>query len=338
MRKLASIQRIWALDPIEGADAIEKAHVLGWQVVVKKGEFKTGDLVVYCEIDSILPDRPEFEFLKARGMRVRTIRLRGQVSQGICFPLSILPDDFEVELNKDCTEALGIIKYEPVIPACLSGIMKGRFPSFIPKTDEPRVQLLQEILNSYKGEKCYVTEKIDGSSTTYFLNNGEFGVCSRNMELVETSENSFWILARKMEIEPRLRSLNRNLALQGELIGDNIQGNRLKIRGQVVRFFNAFDIDKSDFLAFNDFIQLMKNLDLPTVPVISTDYALSDDMNEIIRMATTRSTICPDVWAEGIVIRSLGEAHPALLYDNNFINGRISFKAINPEFLLKYGE
>lgn len=338
MRKLASIQRIWALEPIEGADAIEKAHVMGWHVVVKKGEFKTGDLVVYCEIDSLMPDRPEFEFLRPRGMRVRTIRLRGQVSQGICFPLSILPDGFEIDLNADCTEALGILKYEPIIPACLSGIMKGRFPSFIPKTDEPRVQLLQEILDRYKGEKCYVTEKIDGSSTTYFINNGEFGVCSRNMELVETSDNSFWILARKMEIEPRLRSLNRNLALQGELIGDNIQGNRLKIRGQVVRFFNAFDIDKSEFLDFSDFTQLMKDLDLPVVPVISTGYILSDDINEIIRMATIKSLICPTVWAEGIVIRSLEKPHSALLSDHNFINGRISFKAINPEFLIEYGE
>ena len=90
MRKLASIQKIIDLEPIEGADAIEKATVLGWQLVVKKGEYQVGDLMVYFEIDSLLPERPEFEFMKARGMRVRTIRLRGQVSQGICFPLSIL--------------------------------------------------------------------------------------------------------------------------------------------------------------------------------------------------------------------------------------------------------
>jgi len=128
MRKLASIQRIKALEPIEGADAIEKATVLGWQLVVKKNEFKARDLAVYCEIDSIMPDRPEFEFLKPRGMRVRTIRLRGQVSQGICFPLSILPNDFKIEEDADCTEVLGIEKYEPPIPACLSGISKGKFP------------------------------------------------------------------------------------------------------------------------------------------------------------------------------------------------------------------
>jgi RNA ligase (TIGR02306 family) len=110
MRKLASIQSIKALDPIEGADAIEKATVLGWQLVVKKGEFSVGDLCVYSEIDSLMPDRPEFEFLRPRGMSIKTIRLRGQVSQGICFPLSILPSGTVVEEDTDCTEILGITK------------------------------------------------------------------------------------------------------------------------------------------------------------------------------------------------------------------------------------
>ena len=104
MRKLASIQKIMNLQPIAQADAIEKATVLGWQLVVKKEEFKVGDLVVYCEIDSLMPHRTEFEFLKPRGMRVRTIRLRGQISQGICFPLSILPTDFDMKEDADCTE------------------------------------------------------------------------------------------------------------------------------------------------------------------------------------------------------------------------------------------
>src|SRR6218665_107411 len=142
MRKLASIQRIKHLESIEGADAIEKAYVLGWQLVVKKGEFKEGDLCVYCEIDSLLPDKPEFEFLKPRGMRIRTVRLRGEISQGIAFPLSVLPADFEVTEDADCTDVIGVVKYEPPIPACLSGIAKGQFPSFIPKTDETRIQVL----------------------------------------------------------------------------------------------------------------------------------------------------------------------------------------------------
>jgi len=168
MRKLASIQRIKSLERIDGADAIEKATVLGWQLVVKKGEFNVGDLCVYCEIDSQMPDRPEFEFLKPRGMRIRTIRLRGQVSQGICFPLSILPEGITLGEGADCTDVLGISKYEPPIPACLNGIVKGAFPGFIPKTDETRVQVLQHILDEFEGARCYVTEKLDGTSCTFY--------------------------------------------------------------------------------------------------------------------------------------------------------------------------
>jgi RNA ligase (TIGR02306 family) len=338
MRKLASIQTIKALEPIENADAIEKATVLGWQLVVKKGEFRVGDLAVYCEIDCLMPDKPVFEFLKPRGMRVRTIRLRGQISQGICFPLSILPADFEISEDADCTEVLGIEKYEPPMPACLSGIAKGKFPSFIPKTDETRVQVLQHVLDKYKGTKCYVTEKVDGSSGTYFINKGEFGVCSRNLELLEDDENSFWKVARQMDIELKLRSLNGNFAIQGELIGEGIQDNKLKLRGQTMRFFNAFDIDRFEYLPFEQFFDLMNKLELPTVPLISTDYELENDIDSIIRMATIKSKICPEVWAEGIVIRPLKESLDLLLSNENFNNSRVSFKAVNPEFLLKYGE
>jgi len=338
MRKLASIQRIRALEPIEGADAIEKATVLGWQLVVKKNEFKVGDLAVYCEIDSLMPGKPEFEFLKPRGMRVRTIRLRGQVSQGICFQLSILPKDFAVVEDADCTDVLGIEKYEPPMPACLSGIAKGRFPSFIPKTDETRVQVLQKLLDKYKGEKCYVTEKVDGSSGTFYINNGEFGVCSRNLELLEDTENSFWKVARQMDIENKLRSLHGNFAIQGELIGEGIQDNKLRLRGQTMLFFNAFDIDRFEYLACEKFMALFERLQLTTVPILTTDYELTNDIDEIIKMAIIKSTICPDIWAEGIVIRPLNEKIDLLLSNENFNNGRVSFKAINPEFFLFYLE
>ena len=133
MRKLASIQRIKALDPITGADAIERATVLGWQLVVKKGEFKVGELCVYCEVDCLMPDDPKFEFLKPRGMRIKTVRLRGQISQGICFPMSILPEGFDIQEDADCTFVLGIIKYEPPIPACLNGIAKGHSLRLFPR-------------------------------------------------------------------------------------------------------------------------------------------------------------------------------------------------------------
>ena len=338
MRKLASIQKIKALEPLENADAIEKATVLGWQLVVKKGEFKAGDLCVYCEIDSLMPDRPEFEFLRPRNMRIRTIRLRGQVSQGICFPLSVLPEETEITEDADVTGILGITKYEPPVPACLSGIMKGRFPSFIPKTDETRIQVLQRLLDKYQGEKCYVTEKVDGTSVTYFVNNGEYGVCSRNMELLESDENTLWIVGRALDMENKLRSLNGNFALQGELIGENIQSNKLKLKGQTVLFFNIFDINKSEYLPFELFIKVTGDLGLKTVPLIETDYILPNSIEEIIKKSVRKSLVVPDVWAEGIVIRPLREIRDFQLNDEGLVHGRVSFKAVNPEFLIKYGE
>jgi RNA ligase (TIGR02306 family) len=340
MRKLATIQIIKDLRPISGADSIEVASILGWNVVVKKGEFKVGEKVVYCEIDSILPDRPEFDFLKNRGMRIKTIRLRGQVSQGICFPLIVLPlPNQDLPEDYDVTQILGVIKYEPAIPACLSGIAKGKFPSFIPKTDETRVQVLQKVLDKYKGMECYVTEKLDGSSATYYIRDGEFGVCSRNLELLEDNENTFWKVARELDIQNKLRSIGRNIALQGELIGEGIQGNKLKIKGHTVRFFNAFDIDKFEYLNFFDFSELINNkLDLFTVPIIEHKYLLENDIDWIVSKATIKSDLCQDVWAEGIVIRPYEEKIDLLLSNENFNNGRLTFKAINPEFLLKYGE
>lgn len=338
MRKLASIQRIIALEPIEGADSIEKATVLGWQLVVKKDEFGVGNLVVYCEVDSLMPDWQAFQFLKPRGMRIRTVRLRGQVSQGICFPLSILPADFKIEEGADCTDVLGISKYEPAMPACLSGIAKGKFPSFIPKTDETRVQVLQKVLDKYKGEKCYVTEKLDGSSATFYLRDNTFGVCSRNLELIEDAENSFWKVARQMDIESKLRATGRNLSLQGELIGEGIQGNKLKLKGQAVKFFNVFDIDKFEYLNYLDFNKLLTELELPMVPLVALDYKLENDIESIVKMATIKSQLAKDVWAEGIVIRPHKERIELFLSNENFNNGRLTFKAINPEFLLKYGE
>jgi RNA ligase (TIGR02306 family) len=337
MRKLASIQRVRELKGIEGADAIEIAAVLGWQVVVKKGEFKVGDLIVYCEIDSLMPDIEHFSFLKSRGMRIKTIRLRGQISQGICFSVSILPADFIIEEDVDVTEVLGITKYEPPMPACLSGVAKGLFPSYIPKTDETRVQVLQEVLDEYKGVKCYIAEKLDGSSATYYVKDGAFGVCSRNLELLEDGENSYWKVARELDLENKLLSLNKNIALQGELIGEGVQSNKYKLRGQAVHFFNAFDIDAHKHFDYEDLRRFLNDLDLTMVPIISDEYDLENDIQTIVNKSTIKSLLNKDAWAEGIVIRLINTKEDAPFLKGVY-SGRVSIKAINPEFLLKYGE
>ncbi len=327
MRKLASIQRIKALEAIENADTILKATVLGWQLVVKKGEFQVGDLCVYCEIDCLMPDRPEFEFLKARGMRVRTIRLRGQISQGICFPLDILPEGTDIEEDLDVTALLGITKYEAPIPASLSGVAKGKFPSFIPKTDETRIQVLEDLLEKYEGKSFYIAEKLDGSSVTYYLRDGEFGVCSRNLELIETEDNTLWKVARALKIEEKLRELGGNYAIQGELIGESIQSNKYKLRGQHIRFFNVFNIDTYKYLNMADFLATIEKMGLETVPILDTNFKLIKDIPSLVALSIGHSQLYK-VQREGLVLRPLEEG-----YDRD---GRLSFKVINPKFLLKY--
>ena len=204
MRKLASIQTVNAAEPIPDADAIEKIRVLGWWVVVKKGEFKPGDKVVYCEIDALLPETAAFEFLRPNcykpaqtdstgavimpaGFRIKTIKLRGQVSQGICFPLSVLPAGTATEEDTDVTDALGVRKWEPPQTVGMGGRVKGSFPGFLPKTDETRVQVLEKVIERHRGLTFFVTEKLDGTSFTAFARAGEFGVCSRNM-LLDTTD------------------------------------------------------------------------------------------------------------------------------------------------------
>jgi RNA ligase (TIGR02306 family) len=331
MRQLASIQRIRALDPIENADAIVRATVLGWQLVVKKEEFQVGDLCVYCEIDCLVPNQPEFEFLKKNGMRIRTIRLRGQISQGLCLPLSILPENAPITEGSDVTDILGITKYEPPMPASLAGLAKGFFPSFIPKTDETRVQVLQDILDKYMGTTCFVTEKMDGSSVTYYFRNGEFGVCSRSLELVESEENSLWKFARENDLENKLKAWGKNLALQGEIIGEGIQSNKYKLRGQTVMFFNVFDIDAFKYVDFQEFTSTIKQLGLTTVPILETDFILTNDIPSLVDKGIGKSVLKNDVHREGIVFRPLTEQR-----DRDGRVSRISFKAINPDFLLKF--
>lgn len=343
MRKLASIQRISDLYPIENADKIELAKVLGWHVVVEKGKFSVGDLVVYCEVDSILPDKSEFEFLRARDFRIKTIRLRGQISQGICFPLSILPLEVEIIEDADVTEVLGVEKFEPHSENHHTNNSKSNnlnpFPYYLSKTDETRVQVLQKLLDKYKGIGCYISEKVDGTSVTYVLKDGEFSVCSRNNEIpISEKENSvYWQVAIENDIENKMRLVGGNFSLQGEIIGEKIQSNKLKIEGKKVLFFNVYDIDNQKYLDYDNFIDLITEINLNTVPILTYDFALINNIDELVTLATRKSVLNKNVWAEGIVIRPLIE-----IYDWNLhcplVKNRISFKVINPEFQLKYSE
>ena len=341
-RKLASVRVISNIQPIPNADKIELVTVDGWNVVVAKDVgHKVGDLVIYCEIDSFLPIREEFEFLRkssykkmgdVEGFRLRTVKLRGQVSQGLILPMSVLnPPDTNIYVTPfeglDVTEMLDIVKYEPPIPAELAGKVKGVFPSFIPKTDEERIQNLTSEYEEWKYQskhQFYVTEKLDGSSATFYVKDGEFGVCSRNLELLETEGNTFWKVARELDLENKMKSLGKNISLQGELIGEGIQGNPYKLKGQTIRFFTGYDIDKRERIGFIHFIVMIMDMGLEYVPVINPEFGflLPDTIEEMLQYAEGKSALNPDTEREGVVVRSL--------------DGSISFKAISNKFLLNH--
>jgi len=334
IRKLASIRVISDIKPIEGADMIELAIVDGWKVVVAKNVgHKVGDTVVYCEIDSFLPIREKFEFLRKssykkmgdqEGFRLKTIKLRGQVSQGLILPMSVFGDfGWTAYEGLDVTERLGIVKYEPPIPAELSGKVKGLFPSFLRKTDEERVQNLTKEYEQYKslGRKFYVTEKLDGSSATFYYKDGVFGVCSRNLELLETEGNTFWKVARELDLENKMRDFGVNISLQGELIGEGIQGNPYKIKGQTVKFFNLFDIDLHVYHSLAHLDRALGIMGLKMVPIVDEFFNLPETMEELLKYAEDKSILNSNFDREGVVIRS---------------NDRtISFKVISNKFLLK---
>lgn len=330
-RKMAHIEKILAIEPVTNSDGLDKATVLGWTVVVKRDQFKVGDLVVYMEVDSILPERPEFEFLRSKHFRIKTCRLRGQVSQGICFPLDILPQDFVFVEGQDVTDVLGVTKYEPYVPADLRGTIKGNFPSWLVKTDETRIQAVPEVLQRWKGEVFAVTEKLDGCSITIYLKDGQFGVCSRNMELCETEGNTFWKTVRSLGIEEKLRALGKNICLQGEMVGPGIQKNKYKFSDINIFFFNVFLIDEYRFMDFMEARDTLKSLlGLTAVPYLGY-IVLIYSVEELVGLSKGSSAFKECSQREGIVIRPLFENRDPDL-------GRLSFKVINPDFLLKHDE
>jgi RNA ligase (TIGR02306 family) len=343
MRKLASIQKILKVEPLPNSDYLDVCQVLGWQCITKRNDFHAGDYCVYFETDSWLPERPEFDFLRkncwkenenGKGFRIRIIKLRKQISQGLIMPLSILPCQIlNLEEGMDVTDMLEVKLYNPPIPACLRGKIKGSFPSFLCKTDETRVQILQDVLTRYKGIECAITEKIDGSSVTYYIRDGVFGICSRNVEFQLDSENLYCKMAEKLKIEEKLRAIGYNIAIQGELCGVGIQGNRLQLQENKVFFFNVFLIDKYSYISHGLAVQMLINLGLETVPFIGYD-ELSDDIEWWVKFATRKSLLNPKKWAEGVVIRPTEEKIDMQMA-SGFGNGRVSFKSINPEYLLE---
>jgi RNA ligase (TIGR02306 family) len=263
MRKLASIQKIEHLESIPGADNIEVAKILGWYCVVKKNEFKLGDLCVFFEIDSVLPLAEWSKFLQKdeKPIRIKTMKLKGQISQGLALPLKHFEEEFPIdnflnlncfegEVGKDLTDYFEIKKYEPQIPAQLGGMMKGYFPSFIPKTDEPRIESNPELFDIFTKSWCtYGSIKLDGASMTCYLKDGKFGVCTRNTELKEEGGSTYWEVAKERNIKKIMRLCDMDgYALQGELCGPGIQKNPLGLNKCDFFIFNIYSIEDKKYL------------------------------------------------------------------------------------------
>lgn len=342
MRKLASIKQIAEVKSIPDADKICAYRVDGWWVVDTVGKYRVGDLAVYCEVDSWIPNslapflskgQEPREYEGVKGERLRTVRLRGQLSQGLLLPYSTLMSTYEGEAtstdwfcNQDVTEELGILKYEAPVPAQLAGEVRGNFPGVIPKTDQERIQNLVNDLETWKSDNLLweVTEKLDGSSMTVYVFDEDEGVCSRNLNLKETDTNSLWKLARKYDMIGKIRATGRNLALQGEIIGEGIQGNPYKLKGQDFYLFDIYDIDQGKYLTPHERHDLVETMGIKHVPWISFTQAMLDDTVEtLLHEAEGKSKLCATTEREGLVFKCHDAKH--------------SFKAISNKFLLKSG-
>jgi len=344
-RKLVTIEKIREIKPIEGADQIEAARVRDWWVVIRKGEFKVDSLCMYFEIDSFLPVKPEYDFLlrgsrpkrmmvdgeEREGIRLKTIRLRGQVSQGLAMPLPKEPvkgiNFKDIEVGTNITSLLDVVKFEAPIPGCLTNVARGNFPDFLEKTDEERIQNCSQILDLFKDTKVYITEKLDGTSATYYKHEGEFGACSRNMDL-KKSDSMYWKIAEQLKLEERLPD---NLCIQGEIIGEGIQKNPLKQTGQNFYLFNIYDIKERRYHSLKE-IQIFCNAyGINMVPLIKENIDLNFSVDELLLIANNKSELNPKSIKEGIVVRSMIEKN---IIERN-LPTRLSFKVINNSYLLE---
>lgn len=342
-RALATIRRISDIQPIEGADKISVATVDGWKVVIANDVgHQIGDLVIYFEIDSLLPERPEFEFLRkscyvknsvnGSGFRLKTIKLRGQISQGLVMPCYNGIDLVDVTNGNrtwqfsegdDVTEFLGVKKYEKPIPVALQGKAKGNFPSFIPKTDAGRIQnCYDDFDKKWRGHCFEVTIKLDGTSATYYIKDGVFGVCSRNIDLLETDDNLYWQVARSYDIEAKLRAVGYDIAIQGEIMGPGVQGNKEGFVEHRFFVFNVWDIKKKAYLDTHDRFAFTEYL-FDNIPWLDNIWMDNQTLEDILAMADGPSINAKR--REGIVFKSIDDPS-------------VQFKAISNEWLLKNDE
>lgn len=339
MRKLATVAHITAIRPIPDADAIELVTVRGWQVVVKKSEFRVGDPCVYFEIDSMLDvGDPRLEFLAKRGVRtdssgvsghvLKTAKLRGQISQGLVLPVSVFREIKSTEPGQDVTDLLRVRKWEPPVPAEIEGDVRGVRLSWIPATDEERIQNFVELLAD-NPEGWVATEKIDGTSTTFWIDGGDYGVCSRNYDLKRSETNTLWRQAISLDVFAKmLKSFpGERVALQGETFGEGIQGNPLKMKGHHFRAFTLrvgqYEVPRKDWPAW-----------LHEIAVGEYGFPFPTSLDAALQHAdAAESLVSPGRKAEGIVWRHRSKVLMPLS-SGQWV--RASFEVISNNYAMKY--
>lgn len=348
-RTLASIQRVVDVRPHPNADSLELVDVLGWQVCEKLGTVKKGDMVVYFEIDSMLPGNAKWlpEAVKKRiekqadksWYRIKTVKLRKEISQGLIIPLNLLHNarcpTLETDFHKlyvhiDVTDVLGVKKYEP--PALTGLYLQNKtnnnvkFPTdLVQKTDEQRIQSNPALLERLNGLKYYATVKYDGTSGTYLINpdTGEFLVCSRNLirkKPADLSQCPYWYAAHLHNIEEKLKR-NPNLAIQGEICGPNIQKNLLNCKKLSFYVFDITDIKTQKKLPMDELIKTCKQLGLEMVDIEEVGDSFDNcSIKELLEKAKGKYKNTKN-HREGLVFRAQDQS--------------ISFKVINNEYLLR---
>jgi RNA ligase (TIGR02306 family) len=355
MRKLVTVRKIKDISPIEGADRIEVATIDGWKVVVKKDEFKANDLCIYFEIDSLIPRATWNDFLADKNnpdkpVRLKTITLRGQISQGLALPLNVIEKDLkqkqmvknnipsgaiveykEPNVGDDLTEILGVEKYEPPVPASLGGDVKGKIPYTV--TDEERIQNIPNIIEELKGKEVYITQKIDGTSTTFGIKDGNFIVAGRNWMFKNEIQNTYSEMAKKYNVEEKLRKLTEltgeEWAIQGETYGEGIQKNKLGIKGHNFAIFNVIKNGlKQNWFSFED-IHPFRSVfgDMEFVRILYFGEFKWNNVDELLDYADTFKYPNGNQ-GEGIVIRPVKS-----FYSESLNSNTPSFKVISNKFL-----
>ena len=331
MRSLVTIQKVKMISAIPDSDFLEIAHIMGWQCVVKKGEFKEGDLGVYYEVDSFLPLDDRYEFLRTSsyrenadngiGFRIRTVKLRGQLSQGLFLPLEKFPELEGCGEGSDVTEKLNIKKWYIPESSNPGGLIIGDRPHGIPASDEIRLQSALELLDQLRGKPYYITTKMDGTSGIVYYIDGKIGCCSRNKEIKDEETALYWLPVYKYGLKEKLAKFGKNIVLTGEICGPGIQKNKLRLSELEWQVFDVKDWDAQKYLPYDQACKVCDDLGLLRVPLEERGEHFDYTLEQLLEKAKGKYPSGLD--KEGIVVRDL------------MAPKAISFKVLNNDALLK---